>query len=63
MNSGLDPRKQATLSFYWSARFSCCIQKFIADSYLNKTKIINGNLTRNHQFIEGSINNIRLPTG
>ena len=62
MKGDLDLSHQDALSFYWSGRISCCIQKCIANAFLKKTMKLNGgNINNNHIHTEDYLDNSRFP--
>ena len=64
MSNDSNTRQHSTTCFCWSSRISCCIQKCIADSYLSRSRAINGNITRNLQYAENFMGrSFRLSNG
>ena len=63
MTAGAHPYVVSITKHCWSSRFSCCIQKCIADAFLSETRVINGNLIRNCQYSENVLGTYRLPIG
>jgi hypothetical protein len=56
---------RASSSNYWLSRLSCCLQKSIAASIVNRSKLINGDMLHNpnYQFDEDLLHpQIRIST-